>query len=146
DFFDIPVTAGPERIEAALVAVEAALGVVITLQDHAGIFLAPDGTPALPQSRRRHERPYCEAGRDRPAWDQACLAHCAGTVPGQASQRHHAFIHHCWKGAAEIVVPILHEGAHVGTLFAGTWRSGSLPGGPVAVTGLGPRVGALHAA
>lgn len=144
-FFDIPATEGPARIEAALATAEAALGVAITIYDHAGIFLAPDGTPALPPPRRRHQRPFCDAGRDRPAWDQACLTHCSRMVPDHAAQRDHAFVHQCWKGAAEIVVPILHEGSSVGTLFAGTWRSQAAFSGPAA-EGLGRRIAALHSA
>jgi len=123
DFFALEALSGPDRLEAALATAEAALHVHLTLHDHAGIFLAADGTPALPDARRRHKRPLCNAGRQRPDWDQACLAQCAEAVPDQAAARLEPFIHCCWKGAAELVIPLLHEGAHVGTLFAGQWRT-----------------------
>lgn len=127
-----PGVADPRRLEAALAAAEAALGVTISIQDHAALFLDAAGEPALPEPRRRHQRPFCDGGRERPGFDQACLAHCAGAVPEVASGRHAPFVHRCWKGAAEIVVPVHHEGTHLCTLFAGTWRGDHLPHGPAA--------------
>jgi AraC-like DNA-binding protein len=52
----------------------------------------------------------------------------------EAARRANSFVHLCWKGAAEIVVPVIHEGAHVCTLFAGTWKSSIETYGPAAET------------
>lgn len=119
----LPDIAEPRRLEEALAAAERAMGVHLVVNDHAAIFLDTAGEQALPPARRRHENPFCEFGRARPGWDQACLAHCGRDVPLKAAALDRPFIHTCWKGAAEIVVPVHYEGAHVCTLFAGPWRS-----------------------
>jgi AraC-like DNA-binding protein len=119
----LPDAVEPGRLEDALAAAERALGVRITVNDHAALFLDANGRPALPEARRRHENSFCDFGRSQPKWDQACLRHCGRDVPLQAAEADRPFVHACWKGAAEIVVPVHYDGAHVCTLFAGLWRS-----------------------
>jgi len=129
DLWSLPAQDAPRRLEAALVAAETALGVTIAVRDHAGLFLDAAGEPVLPPARIRHERRFCNAGRDQAAHDQRCLDHCFRAVPAVAATAVRPFVHRCWKGGAEIVVPIRHEGAHVCTLFAGIWASDHPPTG-----------------
>ncbi|MCZ7648757.1 MAG: AraC family transcriptional regulator [Planctomycetota bacterium] len=141
----LPDVASGKRLEEALACAEAAFGVRLTVSDHAALFLDASGEPALPPARRRHELPYCEWGRRRPAWDQACLAHCGRAVPLQAAEYDRPFAHCCWKGAAEIVVPVHYEGAHACTLFAGLWRSPHPYQAPLKRGGAPPELEALRA-
>ncbi|MDA3963810.1 MAG: helix-turn-helix domain-containing protein [Planctomycetota bacterium] len=114
---------GAANLEQSLVDFEAAFGVRLSIHDHAALLLDERGEPLLPAARYRHQNPFCDAGRQRSAWDQACMRHCAGGVPARAADTAGPFVHHCWKGCAEVVVSARHEGMHICTVFAGQWAS-----------------------
>ncbi len=53
-----------------------------------------------------------------------CVAHCEKKVHAQAARIRRPFRSVCWKGLAEIVIPLLHDGSHLATLYCGAWRPG----------------------
>ncbi len=121
---NIPLVADAtvRRLRQFLADVEEHLGVTLTIHDRQGIFLTPDGKPLL-EERGSHRHPYCRLGRaHRPGWDQNCLAHCARATEMRASKVGRPFSHLCWKGVQEIVVPVMREGVHGATVFAGVFR------------------------
>jgi len=38
------------------------------------------------------------------------------------------FVHKCWKGVSELVIPLMRSDMHCGSLFAGAWRDDENPG------------------
>ncbi len=116
-----PLTwAGPEAELAALFAdADRDLGLRITVHDRAGIM------PALGADRRFHATPFCQELRSLPGCG-ACIPHCQDAVNREAGRRRAPFVHHCWRGGCEIVVPLVSGGVHVATLFAGVFR-GDVP-------------------
>ncbi|MGJ3242334.1 MAG: helix-turn-helix domain-containing protein [Opitutales bacterium] len=59
----------------------------------------------------------------REAFCNRCIRHCRGTVHVRAAGRTRPFLHRCWNGLAEWVVP-LHRGDRlVAILFLGQWRA-----------------------
>lgn len=111
----------PERqgpIETALQETELMLAVRFTLHDLSGFFVDARGRSLLGRWRGSHRRARCCAA----GYTKHCLAHCYRTVNRRAGESGRPFVHHCWKGIAELVIPLRREGVHVGTLFAGQWR------------------------
>jgi AraC-like DNA-binding protein len=112
-----------DPIEQLLLDVEQRLGVVITIHDHALFFRDVGGERMLARHRARHCHPYCLLGRYRcENWDQHCLDHCYQAVNAEAIRLRKPFVHLCWKGVEEVVVPVMREGTHLFTIFAGAFR------------------------
>ena len=112
--------AGPEAELTALFAeADRDLALRITVHDRAGVM------PGLPAERRFHATPFCQELRSL-AGCGACIPHCQDAVNREAGRRRAPFVHHCWRGGCEIVVPLVQGGLHVATLFAGVFR-GDLP-------------------
>lgn len=127
-----------EELEEALASCERLLGLSLTLIDAHGRFaLGQGGTSLFATERRSHRKnPVCEAG-----FCQRCIEHCRHEVGAQAHQSATPFLHRCWKGAAEIVIPLRLAGDPVGHLFAGIWRGAeesALPAARVALRHLSP--------
>lgn len=111
-----------EEIESFFLAVEESLGVSITFHDLIGAFRIGGGSPLLLKSRTTHTSPICVYAHTR-----KCLRDCQQFANSRASQKASAFRHSCWKGVDEIVMPLFNDGVHMGTLFAGCFRSEKAP-------------------
>ena len=112
-------TASPNPIEQAILATERLLGVRITIVDRDGVFHSPEGLSLLDYHRQSHRKnPACALGFS----DEHCVGHCRHEVNALGEERGEPFVHQCWKGLEEVVVPLVHKGVHVGSLFAGIWR------------------------
>lgn len=117
----IPSAVNP--FEQLLVDVEALLGLTITVHDLAGIFVGQDGKPLLVDIRRSHRHPYCAVGRfQRMGWDRSCMEHCQHGMNRRLRDERAPVIHTCWKSAQEVVVPVMKDGMHLATLYAGVFR------------------------
>lgn len=115
-----------ERAAQAISTAETMLGVRITIHDLAGHFRLLCPTSLV--NRFWHAHPYCDFGRNAlPAWSGNCVAHCQYKVNAEVREGRVPIVHHCWKGGAEVVVPLFREGVHVGTFFAGVFRSSTTP-------------------
>jgi AraC-like DNA-binding protein len=112
-----------ENFEKLFVDLEAALGITITVHDRAAIFRNVAGESLLPFSRMVHRHSYCRLGREEGSeWDKNCLNHCRYAVNAEALKLKVPFQHFCWKGAHEIVVPLVRDKVRLGSLFAGVFR------------------------
>ncbi|MBN1675857.1 MAG: helix-turn-helix domain-containing protein [Kiritimatiellae bacterium] len=124
----IPIGAGTPstRFLRLIEDVEGALGVRLTIHDRRGVFRTADGT-SLVARRGHHTHPYCELNRKlTPGWDRHCWDHCLTYVETRAYRDQAPFLTLCWKGVREVVVPVIRDGGHVATIFAGAFRA---PGG-----------------
>lgn len=105
-------------IEETIQNGEQLLALRMTLHDLSGVFVDREGKALLDRRRGSHRRyRTCAIGYSR-----RCLDHCYQRVNRRCAQERGAFLHRCWKGFAELVLPIRREGVHLATLFAGQWR------------------------
>lgn len=112
-----------DRIEIALAALEDHFGVSVTLHDLRGTLRRPAGKILL-QRRNIHRHPCCMVQRyDHPDWDARCYRDCFTNCKIEAAEQGRPYLKTCWKGLTEIVVPLLEEGLHLMTLFAGVFRT-----------------------
>ena len=127
-------TAGEHSpIERILKDAERLLGVTITLHDRAAIFSSAGAGSLLVGRRARHRHPYCRLGRlKQPGWDRNCLDHCLEAVNLQLRETRNPIVHLCWKGVQEVAAPVLRDGMHLLTLFAGAFRHPTGKGAPCA--------------
>ncbi len=117
------------RIDNLLTQVEETLGVRLAVHDHRGLFRLPDGEPLLGK-RHQHTHPYCESGKYTSAgWNLRCRAHCLDIIIPRAAREGEPFVAVCWKGAKEVIVPIIEGPEHVSTIYAGAFREEPAPPG-----------------
>jgi len=108
-------------VECRLKSFELEMNLILTIHDRVGLLVCTDGSVLLRRDRMFHRHPFCEHGRFRNAqWNRQCNAHCTVAVGERIVGG--AFVHRCWKGGAEVVVPIVHDGLHALTFFAGVRR------------------------
>jgi AraC-like DNA-binding protein len=106
-------------IERAIRSLEDLLRVSITVIDRDGVFHSPEGLSLLDYNRQSHKKnPVCAHGFS----DTACIWHCRHEMNARGAEEDGPFVHTCWKGVREVVVPLVRNGIHFGSLYAGIWR------------------------
>ncbi len=95
------------------------LAVNVTIHDLAGIFVGDGGRSVLDHWRGSHRRYRCCAV----GYSKRCLEHCYRAINKRSTTTRKAFVHTCWKGIVEVVVPLWRDDVHVGSLFAGQWQA-----------------------
>lgn len=105
-------------LDQLLSSIEKSLGITMTIHDQRGIFRGS----SLSQKWTQHRHPICTFKRTG-SYDQKCLNTCLSNAGLQAQSSQHPFEKHCWKGLAEVVVPIHREGQLQFIIFAGAFRS-----------------------
>lgn len=107
-----------DKIEAALRDIEKLLNVRITIIDKHGSFHFGDGKPLLGKERQSHQKnEVC-----RIDFRHDCIMHCRHEMNAKGEKLGRPFVHKCWKGVSELVIPLISSGTHYGSLFAGIWR------------------------
>ncbi len=108
-----------ETVEAGIRGLERYMGISVTVIDDSGIFRDHEGRPLLGYERQSHKKQsVCRLG-----FCDLCIEHCRYAMNEQGSRQKRPFVHSCWKGVVEIVVPLFFDEVHVGSFFAGAWRS-----------------------
>lgn len=127
-FLDKLNLAEPENYPAeAICAAERRFGVTVTVHDHRALLFDREGNALLP-GRGSHTHAYCKAGRyENPEWNRSCLAECGFQAESAALCELRPFLHHCWKGVTELVVPIEQNGSPVLIFYAGAFRGPEAP-------------------
>lgn len=111
------------QIEESLKSLETALDIKITIIDNHGCFHAWNGTAMLGAMRQSHRKNnVCESG-----FCHKCIEHCRFEMNEKGRALKVPFIHECWKGVQELVVPLVAGDMHYGSLFAGIWRGEKVP-------------------
>lgn len=112
-----------KELTVALEAFERRRGLHLTLHDCRGIFYHADGSPFFP-GRYLHSHPCCLEGRfENPAWNRRCHEECKLRAEANADRLRKPFLHSCWKGITELVVPLERNGSVALLLYAGTFRT-----------------------
>ena len=123
-------TSKHNAIETSIRALEQLLGISITVIDRDGVFHSPEGLSLLDYERQSHKKNLvCAHGFS----NDACITHCRHEMNAQGAEQACPFVHTCWKGVQEVVVPLIHGGIHFGSLFAGIWRRQGTTHPPAAV-------------
>jgi AraC-like DNA-binding protein len=107
-----------DKLETFFRTVEEVMDITITFHDLSGAFRFDDDFPLLKKERTIHSHPICLY-----AHTKQCLLECHGHANSRAASGKEPFRHSCWKGVDEIVMPVFRNGMHIGTLFAGCFRS-----------------------
>ena len=103
----------------ALEEFEARWQVTLTVHDQRGLLYGPDGR-ALLRGRDHHGHLLCEFQRySRKEWDRNCLRECGFLTESEALHRLRPFRQRCWKGIAELVVPVERNHQAVLLFYAG---------------------------
>jgi AraC family transcriptional regulator len=112
------------EIEVSLKCLEKALNVKITIIDRYGIFHFENGEPLLGKIWQSHQKnEVCRIG-----FRHDCVMHCRHEINEKGERLKRPFIHKCWKGVSELVVPLVVSDTHYGSLFAGIWRDAEFSG------------------
>ncbi len=109
-------------IASTLASIEARYSIWLTIHDCHGLLFYRNGSPYLPD-RGMHRNPFCMTGRFlENGWNRRCHEECAWNAETTAQRAMRPFLHHCWKGVTELVVPIDRNGSLLLLLYAGTFR------------------------
>lgn len=92
--------------------------VTLTLHDHAGVFILPDGFKLLP-GINVHQAPCCSFNQKSRS---KCLSHCRTEAMLRALEQRSSFKSFCWRGIVEMVMPLFWGERHAATIFAGVFR------------------------
>lgn len=109
-----------ESIDQSLRALEKLMHISITLIDNHGIFRNQNEQALFSNHRQSHKKnAVCKLG----FCNKRCIGHCRFEMMAVAeSCPSDFFIHECWKGLTEVVVPLKQDHALFGILYAGIWR------------------------
>lgn len=121
DFEYIDKNNAARLLEEMIRGAEKAFRVHIVIHDHKGLLSLPDRSRILP-NRNVHRSKCCswqvKASDDR----QLCMDHCRDGARKKGASRKSPWRSVCWRGLAEVVVPVYRNETHQMTLFAGTFR------------------------
>lgn len=118
----IDASAPRRQLAAAIVSLEQATGMTLTIHDKRGLLADADGKLFFPE-RVYHAHPYCLLGRySRRAWNSRCENDCLREVEATARREARPFLHRCWKGGAELVVPVYHNQTLMFVLYGGVFK------------------------
>lgn len=105
--------------ERIIVSSESLLNCKITIHDWTGIFCNEFGQSFLLNKRKSHRKFNC-CEKD---FNRKCLNHCSIDIQKQLLKYQKPFVHNCWNGFQEFVVPIKRKNILLGALFAGIWST-----------------------
>ncbi|MBQ6597943.1 MAG: PocR ligand-binding domain-containing protein, partial [Lentisphaeria bacterium] len=122
-FKNLSFPSGPQGfLPETLRILEELFGVVITIHDCFGQLYDVRGEHFLEQ-HMRHRHPFCHYLRkEQPSCNAECLKHCLFLAESHARKHDSPFLHHCWKGAEELIVPIQQNGILQFLFYVGVFR------------------------
>lgn len=107
------------ELEQALLALERRLGLCITIIDFNGMFHDRGAHRVFTPERQTHRKnALCLTG-----FGKRCIANCRYEIAARGQEARAPFLHSCYNGACEIVVPLRLDGAYAGQMFCGQWRA-----------------------
>ena len=102
---------------------EEKFGVVITVHDCFGKLCDADGE-YLTGFHMKHRHPFClHMRKESEHCNAQCIRNCLFHVESYAAKQKTPFLHHCWKGAWELIVPVQQNGILQFVFYAGVFRA-----------------------
>ena len=112
-----------EDFENLLSDIENLYNVHLTLHDYSGILFHLEGKRLFP-NRNYHLCPFCVAGRfTESGWRHLCVKDCMTDSDSIIMQEGRPFIKNCWKGVAELVVPIFRHKKVIAAVYIGGFKT-----------------------
>lgn len=108
-------------LEKMLRGVEKAFSIHIVVHDHKGLLSLPDGSSILP-NRNIHLSEACSWQVKASDNRLLCMYHCRDEARRISAGRKSPWRSVCWRGLAEVVVPVYRGETHLATLFAGVFQ------------------------
>ena len=110
-----------KTIDESLTAIEKLLNVSITLIDNQGVIRNHDDYALFGKQRQSHKKNMiCKLG----FCNHKCIGHCRFDLLEKAQNiQSDYFMHRCWKGLHEVVIPLKANQLLLGLLYAGIWRT-----------------------
>ncbi|OHD65987.1 MAG: hypothetical protein A2096_01450, partial [Spirochaetes bacterium GWF1_41_5] len=110
----------PREIDNSIADLEKLLKLSITVVDRYGCFHNEKGDTILSHSlfHTHQNNEVCRLG-----FCHKCIEHCRHEMNAMGEKIKTSFVHTCWKGLSEIVIPLFDENIHFGSLFAGIWKN-----------------------
>lgn len=97
--------------------------VVITIHDCRGLLYDLSGEHIF-EENRRHTHPFCRHQRNsQPYWNTYCNRYCLFEAESLAREHDMPFLHRCWKGGYELIVPVSKNGSLLMLIYAGVFRA-----------------------
>lgn len=123
EYFDVMDPENPGKyLRETLICIEKRFGVVITIHDCRGLLYSKSGEHIF-EDHRRHTHPFCTALRySMPFWHTYCNRSCLFEAESLAREAFRPYLHKCWKGGTELIVPGVRNGSLVFLMYAGVFR------------------------
>lgn len=96
---------------------------LLTIHDHIGVFMMPNGRRLLPR-HNIHRATCCQYKIGKRL---RCFQHCRHNVIVEGEKRRGPFRYQCWRGIVECVVPLFQGKELAATIFAGAFRDPDFP-------------------
>ena len=97
----------PDFINRSIEAFEKRYSVYVTIHALSGRWYNRSGS-YLFTGRISHRAEYCRKNRyTRKGFDRLCMRHCAAGVEQECLKNGAPFLHSCWKGVTELIVPFM---------------------------------------
>ena len=117
-----------EQIARSISVFEKRYQAFITIHAMSGIWYKQDSTYLFPQWAD-HRADYCRRNRYiRRKYDKLCLRDCAAEVEKESLRSGEPFLHDCWKGVRELIVPFLWGETLELVFYVGPFRGSEPPG------------------
>ncbi len=115
-------------LRETLIGIEKHFDVVITVHDCRGLLYSKSGEHIF-EDHRCHTHPFCTALRySMPFWHTYCKRNCLFKAESLARETFRPYLHKCWKGGTELIVPGERNGSLVLLMYAGVFReAGDVP-------------------
>lgn len=115
------------QIDWSIAAFEKKYNVFLTIHAMNGFWYKRDLSYLFPKWRY-HRAAYCQNERySRKRYDSFCLRECAAGVEKESLRSGEPFIHCCWKGVKELVVPFLWNDVLELIFYIGPFRGSEPP-------------------
>lgn len=117
----------PDFLEQGLVLFQKRHGVFLTVHAMSGRWYDTDGS-FLFSKRMAHRAEYCVRKRYTcRRYDKMCLNDCAAGVEQESLRTGLPFLHTCWKGVTELIVPFVWDGILELIFYVGPFRGPEPP-------------------
>lgn len=111
-----------EYLRKTLICIEERFDTVITIHDCRGLLYGKSGKHIF-EDHRKHTHPFCSALRySIPFWNTNCNRNCLFEAESLARETFQPYLHKCWKGGTELIVPAARNGSLLLLMYAGVFR------------------------
>lgn len=117
----------PDFVKQGLELFRSRHGLFLTIHAMSSRWYMPDGS-FLFSNCMAHHADYCMRKRyGNRKYNKLCLHDCAARVEQVSLRSGEPFLHHCWKGVTELIVPFVWDGVLELIFYVGPFRGPEVP-------------------